>query len=282
MKFIERSWYRTFGVTWLLLPLSLLFYCVAKYRFFRLRKLQARGDVPQVIVVGNIAVGGTGKTPFTLFLVDFLIQKKLKVAVISRGYGGEVQTTPLLVNDSIRAEICGDEPKLIAQRCGIPVVVCPNRNLSIDYLKQTFKPDVIIADDGLQHYQMERAIELCIVDNTRKHGNQLVLPAGPLREPVSRLQDVDLTIFNGGDNAVSYQLEIDGIYRVMDNQKIDTLTEDVTLVSAIGNPKRFEQSVKSTDVQVLEHVIFDDHHNFVKEDFEQIDGTVFMTEKDAV
>ncbi len=134
MNVIEKSWYQKFGITWLLLPLSALFYLITIYRFYRKRRLQLATDKPKVIVVGNIAVGGTGKTPFTLFLVDYLQQKGLSVAVISRGYGGQTQSQPLLVTDNISPEICGDEPKLIAVRTGAPVVVCPIRNLSIDYL----------------------------------------------------------------------------------------------------------------------------------------------------
>ncbi|KPV94505.1 Tetraacyldisaccharide 4'-kinase [Pseudoalteromonas sp. P1-9] len=282
MNVIEKSWYQKFGITWLLLPLSALFYLITLYRFCRKRRLQLATDKPKVIVVGNIAVGGTGKTPFTLFLVDYLQQKGLSVAVISRGYGGQTQSQPLLVTDGISPEICGDEPKLIAVRTGAPVVVCPNRNLSIDYLKKRINPDVIIADDGLQHYQMARAIELCIVDGKRQFGNGFVMPAGPLREAKSRLKHVDLTITNGTAVDNGYQLAVDGVYGIIDGQKVANLDNPVHLVSAIGNPSRFEQSVNEQNILVHGHTIFKDHHTYSESDFAALDGVILMTEKDAV
>ncbi|MFH6953688.1 tetraacyldisaccharide 4'-kinase [Pseudoalteromonas sp. XMcav1-K] len=282
MNVIEKSWYQKFGITWLLLPLSALFYLITLYRFNRKRKLQLATDKPKVIVVGNIAVGGTGKTPFTLFLVDYLKQKGLSVAVISRGYGGQTQSQPLLVTEKVSPEVCGDEPKLIAVRTGEPVVVCPNRNLSIDYLKKHINPDVIIADDGLQHYQMARSIELCIVDGKRQFGNGFVMPAGPLREAKSRLKHVDLTITNGTAEDNGYQLIVDGIYRIIDGQKVSNLDSPVHLVSAIGNPSRFEQSVNEQNILVHGHTIFKDHHTYSESDFAALDGAILMTEKDAV
>jgi tetraacyldisaccharide 4'-kinase len=282
MNLIEKSWYKKFGFSWLFLPLSAIFLLVVKYRFKRYRKRQSNDEQPKVIVVGNITVGGTGKTPFTLFLVEYLSQKGLKVGVISRGYGGETQHQPLLVDETVSASISGDEPKLIALRTGVPVAVCPNRNDSLQYLKKHYQLDVIIADDGLQHYAMARLIELCIVDAKRAFGNRLVLPAGPLREPVSRLRSVDLTIYNGGTDNNSYQLISDGIYQVQNNVLASDFAHDVTLVSAIGNPSRFEQSVRDLALRVKSHKIFSDHHNFSQADFDSLSGPILMTEKDAV
>ena len=282
MKLVERSWYSKFGITWLLLPLSALFYLVAKYRFYTQRKLQNQSDKPKVIVVGNIAVGGTGKTPFTVFLVEHFKQQGLRVAVISRGYGGEVQSKPLLVDENVSAEQCGDEPKLIALRCKVPVVVFPKRNESIAFLNNKYSLDVIIADDGLQHYQMPRAIELCIVDASRRFGNKLVLPAGPLREPCSRLNDVDLTIYNGDTCNIGYTLVVDGVFRVKDQKEITDFNEPLTLISAIGNPSRFEKTVEEMNIKMLGHHIFKDHHNYQDTDFAMLTGPLLMTEKDAV
>ena len=200
----------------------------------------------------------------------------------SRGYGGQTQSQPLLVTDGISPEVCGDEPKLIAVRTGAPVVVCPNRNLSIDYLEKHINPDVIIADDGLQHYQMARAIELCIVDGKRQFGNGFVMPAGPLREAKSRLKHVDLTITNGTAEDSGYQLVVDGVYGIIDGQKVSNLDSPVHLVSAIGNPSRFEQSVNEQNILVHGHTIFKDHHTYSESDFAALDGAILMTEKDAV
>ncbi len=283
MNIIEKSWYQRFGVSWLLLPLSGLFFCIAWLR----RRLYAR-KLPQpisppVIVVGNISVGGTGKTPFVLFVVEFLRDRGLSVGVISRGYGGQKQENPLLVEPQTQALVCGDEPKLIANRTGVPVVVCPNRNASIDYLKTHHQVDVIVSDDGMQHYKMPRTVEVCIVDSQRLFGNAFVLPAGPLREPKSRLNDVDLIVYNGGTETHHYQLECAGLYRVTDNTKISASIETAYLVSAIGNPERFEKSVKSMGIEVEGHVIHSDHHNFTADDFVRCgSGPIIMTEKDAV
>lgn len=282
MKWIEHSWYRPFGITWLFLPLSLIFLIIVKYRFYFTRKKQSVSAHPKIIVVGNISVGGTGKTPFTLFLAEYLLNKGCKVAVISRGYGGETQLKPLLVTADTAANVVGDEPKLIQSRLGIPVVVCPDRNSSINFLKDNADIDVIIADDGLQHYKMERTLEWCIVDGKRKHGNGLVLPAGPLREPKSRLKHVDLVIQNGGQSSLHYILGVDGLYSVKSGQKITSNPNQVTLVSAIGNPQRFEQSVTSLSIDVLDHITYPDHYNYQEPDFSQLTGDVVMTEKDAV
>lgn len=282
MNVIEKSWYQKFGISWLLLPLSGLFYLIALMRKWLYKRQQNEHELP-VIVVGNIAVGGTGKTPFVLFITQYLIERGFKPGVISRGYGGEIQSSPLLVTSDISAKMCGDEPKLIAKRAQVPVVVSPNRNENIVFLQNHTDVDVIISDDGMQHYKMPRAVEVCIVDAKRMFGNRLVLPAGPLREPVSRLKEVDLTIYNGGNQANHYQLETDGIYRVKDNRPCEVAISKAHLVSAIGNPKRFEQSVQSLGIEVLEHSIFEDHHNYQATDFEHdSDNVIIMTEKDAV
>lgn len=285
MNIIERSWYQKIGVSWLLLPLSILFwliYIVRKGLFSAGLKTRYKSKLP-VIVVGNITVGGNGKTPMVIFLAEYLNKKGYKVAVISRGYGGQVQTEPLLVTHDTDAAVCGDEPKLISERCNIPVIVCPNRTKSIQYIENTLDVDVIISDDGLQHLAIIPSLTVCICDGQRKFGNRLLLPAGPLREPVSVLKHCDLVIDNGGNSDDRYDLELIQYKQVIDDKVLVKGPEQAYLVSAIGNPQRFEKSVKATGVKVIERIDFRDHHNYQARDFKQFNGTsVVMTEKDAV
>ncbi len=287
MSFLERSWYREKpGVlNYLLLPLAGLFGLVAKIRktlFLWGVKSVYRAPVP-VIVVGNIGVGGNGKTPFAIWLCDYLTGKGLKVAVISRGYGGQSDHYPLLVGATSDPALCGDEPVLLARRTGCPVMVGPDRKASIESLVAHFSPDVIVSDDGLQHYKMARDIELCIIDSKRRLGNGLLIPAGPLREPEERLKSVDLVIENGGDSELSYQLQSAGFFRVGNSFPVELAQNSGRAYSAIGNPARFESSLTEAGIEITATRHFRDHHAFSEADFADLgDDAVFMTEKDAV
>ncbi len=289
MNYLEKTWYQKhwyFNVlNWCLLPLSCVFWLISNLRkyLFRCGVLSSfKSDVP-VIVVGNISVGGNGKTPFVIWLCDFLAQENKKVVVISRGYAGENQAYPHVVTPNSSTSQCGDEPVLIAKRTGCPVIIGAKRAQSIAHAIANFKPDVIISDDGLQHYQIQRDVEICIVDSQRQFGNGLLLPAGPLRETKKSLNSLDLIIENGGSAKFNYQLVISGFYQVNSDKKHNGKLPGGVAVCAIGNPARFESSLKQAGIEILASKHMRDHHKYTAQDFIAFnDKYIYMTEKDAV
>ena len=286
MSKIEQSWYKPFSlITLLLLPLSAIFGCVALVRkyCYEVGVFKPFVSNTPVIVVGNISVGGNGKTPFVLWLHDYLTAQGLSVGLISRGYGGQAAHYPLVVTANTTTLEAGDEPVLLFNRLRCPLVVVPNRQQNIEMLNHQFQLDVIISDDGMQHYKMARSIECCIVDSERKFGNGFLMPAGPLRETVSRLNSVDLVIENGSEHEFSYRLQPSIIKRVADNTEITTTIKTAHAVSAIGNPQRFEASLKAQGIALLSTHHFRDHYAYTANDFAQFgEDCVLMTEKDAV
>lgn len=286
MNVLERSWYQRFGWSWLLLPLSALFYLLSGLRrmAFRIGLAQTTRLPVPVIVVGNITVGGTGKTPLTLWLCQRLRQQGWRPGIISRGYGVRL-TTPTLVQPTGQAYDFGDEPLLLAQRSGCPVVIYPNRVQAGQFLLAHTDCDLIICDDGLQHYALARDVELILLDARRGVGNGLLLPAGPLREGSWRLQPPAWVFANGGPLA-----ETERFFTlqpaVAENLSVPAQTlpagSKVTLVSGIGNPERFADTVRACGYQVTACHWFADHHPFQPADFASITGPVLMTEKDAV
>ncbi|BED89245.1 tetraacyldisaccharide 4'-kinase [Pseudoalteromonas sp. MM1] len=286
MSKIEQSWYKPFSfITLVLLPLAALFWLISSIR----KCLYQQGIVTpfraksKVIVVGNISVGGNGKTPFVLWLYEYLSEQGLKVGIISRGYGGKANSYPLVVERGVTSAQAGDEPILLFNRLKCPLVVGPDRKANITLLEQQFCVDVIISDDGMQHYKMARDIECCIVDSQRRFGNGLVMPAGPLRETTNRLKSVDLVIENGGDAPLSYVLQTSALKHVADNGTVSKAIEQGHAISAIGNPERFENSLKAQNIHLLSTHHFRDHYAYNMADFTQFnDDNVLMTEKDAV
>lgn len=252
-----------------------------------------------VIVVGNISVGGTGKTPLTIALVQLLQQHGLRPAIVSRGYRGE-GPFPALVDAQSNPQHVGDEPYMMAVVTGVPVAVGPKRSAAIAHLQQEHKIDVIISDDGLQHYAMARDIELAVVDKARRLGNGWRMPCGPLRESWRRLKKVDFVLVNGAqdaaqantvlpklaaDKVVPMQLAAQGWRRVKDATAIETPDgESVIAVAGIGNPKRFFDLLSEQGLDIMETRVFDDHHGYSASDFFNVTNLypVVMTEKDAV
>ncbi|MGH8481671.1 MAG: tetraacyldisaccharide 4'-kinase, partial [Nevskiaceae bacterium] len=195
---LTRRWYGTAKAPWFLRPLAALFGFVARLRRRR-QQAQAREQrlpVP-VVVIGNIAVGGTGKTPFVIWLVERLREWGWRPGVVSRGYGGNAPRWPQQVKPDSEPAVVGDEPVLIARRAGCPVFVGPDRVLAAQRLLASGGVDIVVSDDGLQHYRLWRDLEIAVVDATRGLGNGRLLPAGPLREPASRLAEVALVVANG-------------------------------------------------------------------------------------
>jgi len=290
MKWLSDSWYRLHPVRWLLLPLSLLYrlIVVARRTAYQRDWLTRHKMRVPVIVVGNISVGGTGKTPFVLWLCDQLKQAGFKPGIISRGYGGKAKHYPLDVTGQTTTSEAGDEPVLIARRSGCPVVVDPDRSRAAVHLLSRQACDVIISDDGLQHYALERDIEICLVDSQRRFGNKLCLPAGPLREPVSRLQSVDFVVYNGDAASQRYQMQLEASHwlNLADPEQRLPLNafhkQEVHAVAGIGHPQRFFDLLCQQHLIVHPHA-FEDHHAFQAADLSFNDELpVLMTEKDAV
>jgi tetraacyldisaccharide 4'-kinase len=282
---LEHRWYRPSldVVTFLLLPFSWIFrFAVFLRRYFYQKKIlkSFKFSVP-VIVVGNITVGGTGKTPFVIWLADFLQQNHFRPGIVSRGVGGQQQKNPRWVDMNSDPALVGDEAVLLAKRSGAPVVIGVDRVAAVKELLSKSNCNIVISDDGLQHYRLARDLEIVIVDGDRQFGNHQLLPAGPLREPVSRLKTVDVVIENGK----SMKLVGGHLVSLDQSQKIslaDFKNQKVHAVAAIGNPARFFETLRAHQISLVEH-IFPDHYLFQKNDFDFGDDLpIVMTEKDAV
>ena len=291
----EKRWQST-----LLWPLSKLV-CWEAAR--RLRAFNAHPPAKQsaavTVVVGNLVVGGSGKTPFIVWLVKQLQAQNLEVGIISRGYGGNSKQWPQWVTPESSAEQVGDEPVLLAKQLGCPIAVSPIRAEAVAMLEQNATLDVIISDDGLQHYGLARDIEVVLVDAQRLWGNGLCLPAGPLRESKLRLTQVDYLVYNGARltghlepsalEQKSFTMQLQPVcFRQVANpavtKPVDAFSgQTVTAMAGIGNPQRFFETLQTLSVATDEHA-FKDHHAFNQADFAEFDASkpLIMTEKDAV
>jgi tetraacyldisaccharide 4'-kinase len=251
-------------------------------RVFRRR----RAGVP-VIAIGNLTVGGSGKTPLAIHVAELLRSKGWSPAIVSRGYGGTVTEPRAATLASDPAEV-GDEPVLMARRSGCPVWVGPERARVIAMLRRAHPEcDVVILDDGLQHYALARDLEIAVVDS-RLFGNGFMLPAGPLREPRTRLRTVDAVVAHGTDRVKGYAMRLEGeeLHRATDARERRPARsfagQRVHAVAGIGDPERFFGHLAKLGVQVVPHP-FPDHHPFRASDLEFGDeAPVLMTEKDAV
>lgn len=287
-----KIWQTKSVITWLLSPLSLLFWLISQIRkrLYSLNILQSyRSPVP-VLVVGNISVGGNGKTPVVVWLVEQLQQRGVKVGVISRGYGGKVKTFPQLVTLESSAEMVGDEPVLIVQRTNVPLAISPNRQQSIELLLSQFELDIIITDDGLQHYALQRDMEWVVIDGVRRFGNGFVLPSGGLRELPSRLNSVDAIICNGGNaepNEHLMMLEPSEAINLLTNKHkpLSEFTQPCVAIAGIGHPPRFFTMLENLGITLAKTQGFADHQAFDKTQLTELANNqtpLLMTEKDAV
>lgn len=288
---ISKFWYRRIPhvFSFLLLPFSYLFGCAAALRriFFRIGLIKTHAfDVP-VLVVGNITVGGTGKTPFVIWLAAFLKEQGYNPGIVSRGVGGVRQKMPHWVHANDEAEQVGDEALLLVQATGCPVVICVNRVRAVTDLLQHSNCNIVISDDGLQHYRLGRDLEIAMVDGARRLGNGFLLPAGPLRETKERLNNVDFVIVNEGDELDEYlmnltPLKLSALKTVREYDLHEFPHKKVHAVAAIGNPDRFFDTLRKAGFDVISHV-FSDHYLYQSEDINFDDGLpIIMTEKDAV
>ncbi|BFU59549.1 MULTISPECIES: tetraacyldisaccharide 4'-kinase [Rodentibacter] len=283
-------WYSRSKLAWLLLPFSLLFWLISQIRraLFSLGIKPAYRAPKPVVIVGNLSVGGNGKTPVVVWLVEELKKRGLRAGVISRGYGSRSKIYPLLVTENTSPIEGGDEPVLIAKRTSVPVVISPNRRQAIELLLKQGECDIIISDDGLQHYQLQRDLEIVVMDAERALGNGFVLPAGPLRELPSRLKSVDFVITNGGKNQYS-----DVVMTLIPHYAVNLRSKEKrplnefsfgSAIAGIGHPQRFFTMLEKQGI-VLNHTqAFQDHQHFEAAQLEKLarNQPLFMTEKDAV
>lgn len=291
MNVLEKAWYRPRGWSLVLLPLSFLFVLLVKKRRQYLERHRKTMKTP-VVVVGNITVGGTGKTPLIISLAKSLQERGYRVGVVSRGYGGRAPSYPFQVTSHSDPRESGDEPLLIARSCGCPVIVDPDRYRAARLLQDNIGCDLILSDDGLQHYRLPRAMEIVVVDGERMLGNGWCLPAGPLREPVSRLQEVDCVIINGGKGLINHphKYRMGLLPLAFRNLATGEVREpknppgqgSVNAAAGIGNPARFARTLASLGLAVKLHP-FPDHHDFSPADLDfGDDRPVIVTAKDAV
>lgn len=287
-KYANSLWYGESKLAYLLSPFSAIFYVLSLIRKYKQRSSQIQFGVP-VIIVGNITVGGTGKTPMVIALVTELLNRDYRVGVASRGYQGDTKSATLLNNSHSPTEV-GDEPLLIFQRTQASVMVGPNRVEVIQSLISDHQCDVIICDDGLQDYRFKHDIEIIMVDGERIFGNQMLLPAGPLRESIKRLQSANFIVGTSkvipaiSSDCMKLHMEtaVDIHNHAITKDLAEWRNETVHAVAGIGNPQRFFNALKAMGLNVIEHA-YPDHILLSREDVSFSDQlSVLMTEKDAV
>ena len=295
VSFIEDSWYKKRLWLWILWPFSRLIKSLVTRRrnkFLLNSELSWKPNIP-VIVVGNIIVGGSGKTPFVIWLSKVLEEQGYSPGIVSRGYGSKSNQYPLIINDDSRVEDSGDEPLIIHRNTNRPVCISPNRTQAVKKLLEDTDTDIVISDDGLQHYKLGRDMEIIVFDGLRGIGNSLCLPAGPLREPLERSKAADFIVSS------TKRLNIEEIHedclmtykplewvRLSDNRRFPAkdwpLSRNVHAVAGIGNPSKFYSTLTALGLNLVEHS-FPDHYQFKEEDLNFEDNhPILMTEKDAV
>jgi tetraacyldisaccharide 4'-kinase len=292
---LERHWQRVTWLSVLLYPASVLFRAVVALRRNAYRKgiLPSRRVPVPVIIVGNITVGGTGKTPLVLWLADFLTRQGRRPGIVSRGHGSTVSGPHRVAPDDASARFA-DEPVLLARRSGCPVWIGRDRLAAARALLEAHPDcDTLISDDGLQHYRLQRDLELIVIDGSRGLGNGWLLPAGPLREPASRLREADALVVNGAQtqsdarpHAFAMRLEGATFLNVLDPTRTARPEQfhgrAVHAVAGIGHPPRFFAHLRDLGIAFEAHA-FEDHHAFAPQDLAFAGAeAILMTEKDAV
>ena len=295
---IEKLWYGKNKSFWLLLPFSFLYGLISCVRrqLYKLGIFKSWQSPVPIIVIGNLSAGGNGKTPLAISLIEALKAKGLKVGLVSRGYGGKSNHYPLILDENTSTKQAGDEPVLIYHRTHVPVAVAPKRVDAVKALLDSHQLDVILTDDGLQHYALARDIEIVVVDGKRLFGNGWWIPAGPMRERRSRLKSVDLIIINGDssedfinqypDRTFTMQLIPDHVVNLSTNKQCElSALHHIYAIAGISNPKRFFDMLTQMGADLVHTESFADHQNFTLPLLEKVVGTnqtLLMTEKDAV
>lgn len=292
------AWYNDAAWLGMLRPLEALYRRQVARRLadFQTGKRPVHHPGVPVVVVGNLTLGGTGKSPLVAWLARYLAERGYRPGILSRGYGGESADYPLRVTAKTPVEVCGDEPLMLSAQAGVPVVVDPQRARGAERLLDE-GCDILISDDGLQHLALGRDLELVVVDGQRGFGNGHCLPAGPLREPLSRLASVDALVVNGANgndvtgaeaatNRFSMILTPVAWRRLSDDQRLPLsplpFDHQVHGLAGIGNPPRFFATLEGLGLGVTPHPK-PDHHRFTSQDLQFGDeAPVVMTAKDAV
>lgn len=294
---IVAFWYRPHPLRWLLWPLAKSYEGGMWLRRCLLKRLAWHAPVP-VIVVGNLTVGGVGKTPLVIAMAKTLTARGYRVGIVSRGYGARIKTPFHVVRVTDHATQVGDEPLLLAEKTGVPVVIARQRVRAVKALLAREAVDIVVSDDGLQHERLGRTIEIVVVDGARQFGNGLCLPAGPLREGLKRLKTADFVVINGASSLQvspgerSYHrmdVVFDNIYPVKPSKVTQAQAErpiwktdaPVAAIAGIGHPERFFSTLKTLQIPFVPYV-FPNHHVFQATDFAALTAPILMTEKDAV
>lgn len=290
MSSAPRFWYEKSALATLLQPAACVFRALVELRRAAFRRglfAQERIAVP-VVVIGNISVGGTGKTPLVAWLAGEMSNADLKPGIVSRGYGGQANRRPSMVTEASDPADVGDEPVVLARQTGVPICICADRVAAARCLLAQADVNIIISDDGLQHYTLARDLEFAVLDGERMLGNGRFMPAGPLRESAERLREVDLVLVNGGASS-----EAGHVFTISPGDAIElhsgvarALSEfsgtRVWSVAGIGNPARFHAMLESFDidtecVDVPDHGVISLEHLRARNPY-----PILMTEKDAV
>lgn len=288
---IDKIWSGKSPLWLLLLPLSWLYGLVSSVIRLSYRagwRRAWRAPVP-VVVVGNLTAGGNGKTPVVIWLVEQLQQRGIRPAVVSRGYGGKAARYPLILTPDTTTAEAGDEPVLIYQRTGAPVAVSPKRAEAVQALLAEAQPQIIITDDGLQHYALARDKEIVVVDGERRFGNGWWLPAGPMRERAGRLKSVDAVITNGGKaqpGEIAMRLQPGlAVNLLTGEQRPVASLPEVVAMAGIGHPPRFFATLRACGVEPVHCIGLADHQALTESDVQALANdtqTLIMTEKDVV
>ncbi len=249
-----------------------------------------------VVVIGNITVGGAGKTPLVIALSELLTERGYRVGIVTRGYGGTTKDTPVVATPESDPAIVGDESVLLAQRTGLPVVVAANRVSAVKHLIAKFNVQCVLCDDGLQHYALQRDLEIVVIDSVYQFGNRFSMPAGPLREPVKRLESIDMKVYSGNNRTGSdrtgsgylpgYSLVGSNLVSVNDSTNVKPIASfkgrKVHAIAGIASPGNFYRFLHDENIDIVEHS-FTDHATFQRSDLLFNDNLpVVMTEKDRV
>lgn len=285
-KLFLAAWYGQSKWSYILWPLMLVYSLVVKNKRekYLINKTANHSAVP-VVVVGNITVGGTGKTPIVQALVRYLQSQGYKPGIISRGYGGSITEYPHSIQPQDSSKLVGDEPYMLFHSLNVPVVIDPVRKQALSRIL-TLGVDVVLSDDGLQHYALQRDIEICVLDGDRGLGNGMLLPVGPLREPAKRLDTVDFTLESTGEVTNNgFVIEPVAWVNVLTGKKhtLNTFNaeKDALAIAGIGNPQKFYKTLTLLGVD-CECRDFPDHYDFSEADFATESRQILMTEKDAV
>lgn len=295
IKTIEKHWYhkKNIGLFSIFLPLGIVFALITELRYwlYRLNILKKYKLPIPVVVIGNISVGGVGKTPLTKHIANELQFKNIKVGIILRGYKGSAKQ-PMIVTSQSDSHITGDEAIIYAQN-KIPVAIGVNRYAAGKLLLEHYPNlDIILADDGMQHYKLYHDYVVAVVDATRMFGNKRLLPQGPLREPIKRLKQVNAVVMNGSTTKSSHlpcrliinqTVTLDKIYNPITQEILDTnhLThKNLLAIAAMGNPQRFFDLLEQNNIHPTKTMTFPDHYHYVANDIEDGFDYILVTEKD--